>query len=401
MVPGRRRRTGHRRDDCGRHQEIARHALSTPGNPRIVDAHYPNHPGRQPSPPAPAAATHQGRGRLPRVGDGAHSWLVEAAATGATRVRAKMARAVELAAVLGPARVDQALGLAATAGRFDEHDLGSILDHLALHGDPGDLVRADETHSAQPGTSAWSRSGASSASADDHIDHSGHPTSVSPTVSRGRRAAPPRNHQADNQAQRAGGTGPAGRTGRAAAADAAALPTRRRPRRPGHRQSPTLGPRRSAPGAHRRGGHRPRRRHPPDAPQNRELPLRQDVRHLAGGRLVHPGPTQQALSTLEWINRAREPRGGRPIRQEVATSSKPSPTPRSKPTCGSPGSPSRPSPAPSAGPKPTAPSPAPSPGSAAPTSSSSTTSACCRSARTPPKRSTASSTPPTNGAQSP
>jgi hypothetical protein len=81
------------------------------------------------------------------------------AATGATRVRAKMAQAVEFATALGPAKVDQALGLAATAGRFDEHDLGSILDHLALRGDPGDLVRADETHSAQPGTSAWQRLG--------------------------------------------------------------------------------------------------------------------------------------------------------------------------------------------------------------------------------------------------
>ena len=44
---------------------------------------------------------------------------------------------------------------AAAAGRFDEHDLGAILDHLAIHGDPSDVVRADEAHSAQPGTSAW------------------------------------------------------------------------------------------------------------------------------------------------------------------------------------------------------------------------------------------------------
>jgi len=38
----------------------------------------------------------------------------------ATRVRTKMARAVEFAAVLGADKVDQALRLAATAGRFDE-----------------------------------------------------------------------------------------------------------------------------------------------------------------------------------------------------------------------------------------------------------------------------------------
>jgi hypothetical protein len=62
-----------------------------------------------------------------------------------------MARTVELATILGAAKVDHALGLAAAAGRFDEHDLGSILDHLAGHGDPGELVHVDEAHSAQPG----------------------------------------------------------------------------------------------------------------------------------------------------------------------------------------------------------------------------------------------------------
>jgi hypothetical protein len=133
--------------------------LSTPGNPRIVNAHYPYHPGgNHPRPPRPRPRTKAEADFL-ELGDGAHAWLVEAAATGATRVRAKMARAVELAAVLGTNQVDQALGLAATAGRFDEHDLGSILDHLASRGDPGELVRPDETHSAQPGTSSWGKFG--------------------------------------------------------------------------------------------------------------------------------------------------------------------------------------------------------------------------------------------------
>lgn len=63
--------------------------------------------------------------------------------------------AVEFATIMGRQKVDHALGLAAAAGRFDEHDLGAILDHLAIHGNPGDLVRADEAHSAQPGTGAW------------------------------------------------------------------------------------------------------------------------------------------------------------------------------------------------------------------------------------------------------
>jgi transposase len=139
--------------------EIARHRLSTPGNPRIRDEHYPHHPGgNHPRPPRPRPRTKAEADFL-AIGQGAHAWLVEAAATGATRVRAKMARAVEFATIMGADRVDHALGLAAAAGRFDEHDLGAILDHLATHGAPSELVRADETHSAQPGTGAWERFG--------------------------------------------------------------------------------------------------------------------------------------------------------------------------------------------------------------------------------------------------
>lgn len=140
--------------------EIARHPLSTPGTPRILDEHYPHHQGgNHPRPPRPRPRTKAEADFL-AIGDGAHAWLVEAAATGTVRVRAKMGRAVEFATILGTATVDQALGLAAAAGRFDDADLGSILDHLALHGDPGDVVRVDETHSAQPGTGSWERFGA-------------------------------------------------------------------------------------------------------------------------------------------------------------------------------------------------------------------------------------------------
>ena len=139
--------------------EIARHQLSTPGNPRIVDEHYPHHPGgNHPRPPRPRARSKAEADFL-AIGDGAYAWLVEAAATGTSRVRAKMARAVEFATILDQARVDQALGLAAAAGRFDDADLGAILDHLATHGQPGDLVRVDESFSAQPGTASWERFG--------------------------------------------------------------------------------------------------------------------------------------------------------------------------------------------------------------------------------------------------
>jgi hypothetical protein len=70
-----------------------------------------------------------------------------------------MARAAELAAVVGAGRVDEALGLAAIAGRFADGDLASIIDHLAAERAPGEVVIADEAHSAQPGTAAWARLG--------------------------------------------------------------------------------------------------------------------------------------------------------------------------------------------------------------------------------------------------
>src|SRR5690606_10711256 len=59
------------------------------------------------------------------LGAGARMWLVEAGAAGASRVKVKMADAVELAALHGSQRVDWALGHATTYGRFGEHDLAS------------------------------------------------------------------------------------------------------------------------------------------------------------------------------------------------------------------------------------------------------------------------------------
>jgi transposase len=135
--------------------EIARHLLSTPGNPRICDEHYPHHPGGNgPRQPRPRARTRAEEAFL-ELGEGAARWLTEAAAGGAQRIRAKMARAVELATVVGAARVDQALGLAAITGRFADDDLPAILDHLAVNATAGQVVAADEAHSAQPGTGGW------------------------------------------------------------------------------------------------------------------------------------------------------------------------------------------------------------------------------------------------------
>lgn len=139
--------------------EIARHQLSTPGNPRILDEHYPHHlGGNLPRAPKPRPRTAEEIAFLD-LGEGAERWLIEAGAHGAQRVRSKMRKAVELAAVLGVSKVEEALGLAAIAGRFGDEDLVSILDHLATAGKPTDVVFADENHSVQPGTGPWGRFG--------------------------------------------------------------------------------------------------------------------------------------------------------------------------------------------------------------------------------------------------
>jgi transposase len=141
--------------------EVARHRLSTPGNPRIDLSHYPDHPqdpDGSPRPPRPQAR-NQAEEAFLALGPGAHSWLVEAAAAGAQRVRSKMHAAVELAALVGVEPVDAALGVAAAAGRFADGDLLSIVTHQAAGSPAAALVLPDEEHSAQPGTSAWAALG--------------------------------------------------------------------------------------------------------------------------------------------------------------------------------------------------------------------------------------------------
>src|SRR5262249_55791912 len=95
-----------------------------------------------------------------------------AAASGAVRVRAKMAQATELALLFGSQQVNEALSRAAGAGRFGEDDLVSILSH-AHRSQPLHVVRADESFSAQQGTSTWEGFGRRASCGRSH--HSGHP----------------------------------------------------------------------------------------------------------------------------------------------------------------------------------------------------------------------------------
>jgi transposase len=139
-------------------KEVARHRLTTPGNPSIVDDHYPER-SIDPLHPLPRPQTDDERAFL-SIGEGAHQWLIEAAASGTQRVRTKMTEAIELAALVGREVVDRALGLAATSGRFATGDLSSIVDHLSQQlPDQPQLRLADSDSSLQRGTRSWEEFG--------------------------------------------------------------------------------------------------------------------------------------------------------------------------------------------------------------------------------------------------
>ncbi|MGC0423469.1 IS21 family transposase [Embleya sp. AB8] len=136
--------------------EVARHNRSIPGSPVIVDEHYPprEHKENDRTPRANSAE----EAAFLALGPGAASWLVEAGAAGARRVKSKIAEAVALAKLHSAADVDRALGSAAIAGRFAENDLIRILTYQAGL-ESIEPTRASEVHSLQPGTSAWSNFG--------------------------------------------------------------------------------------------------------------------------------------------------------------------------------------------------------------------------------------------------
>ena len=132
--------------------EVARHQVTTPGNPRIDPAHFPPEPEtplqRTPVPQRPSEA------EFLAIGAGAALWLGEAGAAGATRVRAKMADAVTLAKLHGLDIVDRALADAAVHGRFAESDLASIVAHHATASAAAGSTASDE-HSLQATTRSW------------------------------------------------------------------------------------------------------------------------------------------------------------------------------------------------------------------------------------------------------
>ena len=110
-------------------------------------------------------ATNPDEERFLALGEGAARYLVEAAATGARRIEARMSQAVALASLHSPSAVDDALGLAAFAGRFGEGDIESILVHAK--GAVTGAATPPAEHSLAQGTGAWSVLGATEAEGED------------------------------------------------------------------------------------------------------------------------------------------------------------------------------------------------------------------------------------------
>lgn len=136
--------------------EVARHHRARPGSPAIIDEHFPGTRTRIPGDYA-VKARNAGEAEFLAIGEGAKTWLLEAAAAGTARMNVKMAEAVTLAKIAGTAEVDKALGNAAVHGRFAHPDLASILNaniqRTTAHS-------ADETRSLTQGTGAWAAMGA-------------------------------------------------------------------------------------------------------------------------------------------------------------------------------------------------------------------------------------------------
>jgi hypothetical protein len=133
--------------------EVARHQLTTPGRPSINDEHYP---------PRPAGALERrARGRsgeereFLQIGDGAERWLKRAAGEGTSRIRRKMAEAVDLAKLHGAGPVNDALERCASYGRFADGDLARILAHQQTATVIALPTRASEDCSLQTSTRSW------------------------------------------------------------------------------------------------------------------------------------------------------------------------------------------------------------------------------------------------------
>lgn len=139
--------------------EVARHKLTSPGTPAIIDDHFP---------PAPVGAlervirpTNKAEEEFLGLGAGAALWLKEAAAAGTGKIRHKMERAVTLAKVLGADEVDKGLGAAAVHQRFTHEDLLSIVNtgNATSHTTSTTHTVTDQGQWLSQGTGGWASFG--------------------------------------------------------------------------------------------------------------------------------------------------------------------------------------------------------------------------------------------------
>jgi hypothetical protein len=135
--------------------EVARHDRARPGSPAINDEHFPGTRTRIPGDYEVRARSADEAAFL-AIGEGARTWLVEAAAAGTARMNVKMAEAVTLAKIAGTDQVDRALGDAALHGRFAPPDLPSILNANIRR---ATTHAANEATSLTQGTGAWAAIG--------------------------------------------------------------------------------------------------------------------------------------------------------------------------------------------------------------------------------------------------
>jgi transposase len=134
-------------------KEVARHRLTTPGRPAILDEHYPPRPAGALE-RKPRARSREEQAFL-QIGPAAERWLIKAAAAGTQRVRRKMCEAVDLSKLHGADQVEQALATCADAGRFADGDLAAILSHQQASGELLLFPARTEQASLQHSTRSW------------------------------------------------------------------------------------------------------------------------------------------------------------------------------------------------------------------------------------------------------
>ncbi len=140
-------------------REVARHRLTTPGRAAINDEHYPPRPAGALE-RTPRARSADERAFL-QIGPAAERWLIRAAAAGASRVRRKMAEAVDLAKPHGTDEVERALATCTDAGRFGDGDLAAILAHQQSTGELILFPARSGERSLQRSTRSWEGFGGS------------------------------------------------------------------------------------------------------------------------------------------------------------------------------------------------------------------------------------------------